>query len=317
MVPSEALVLICVAVALVGSAFTLSAVFCGLFRWLAPRWGFLDRPGGHKAHRVPTPMGGGVAIWLTTTILVIVGVLVIKFGGTLLPEPLTLHVEGARDKVGEMIELLALASAIMVMGLIDDLRDLNWRLRLGIQFGCATVLAVTGIHVTLFWPFTNPLLGGTVTIFWIVALTNSFNMLDNMDGLAASVGLIAATLFCAAQIAVGSLFAPAVLLVVIGALGGFLLHNLAPARLYMGDAGSNFLGFLLGAITVVGNFSSPGYSPYSVLAPLLVMAVPLYDMTSVVLIRLSEGRSPFKADRRHFSHRLVVRLDATAGGLDD
>ncbi len=75
----------------------------------------------------------------------------------------------------------------------------------------------------------------------------------------------------------------------------------------MGDAGSNFLGFLLGALTVAGNFTREGYSPCSVLAPLLVMAVPLYDMSSVILIRLREGRSPFQGDRRHFSHRLVAR----------
>jgi UDP-GlcNAc:undecaprenyl-phosphate/decaprenyl-phosphate GlcNAc-1-phosphate transferase len=77
--------------------------------------------------------------------------------------------------------------------------------------------------------------------------------------------------------------------------------------LFMGDAGSNFLGFLLGCLTVAGTYTRPEYSPYSVLTPLLVMAVPLYDSTSVVLIRLREGRSPFQADRRHFSHRLVDR----------
>ncbi len=251
-------------------------------------------------------MGGGIAIWLTTAILLILGVLVIEFGGDWLPNSLARHIGGAQSRVGILIEMLTLATAIMIMGLIDDLKDLDWRLRLGIQVACATALAVSGIRVTLFWPFTYPILGGTVTVLWIVALTNSFNMLDNMDGLAASVGLIAATLFCGAQIAVGDLFPPAVLLVVIGALGGFLVHNHFPARLYMGDAGSNFLGFLLGTMTVVGTFYKTGSSPYSVLAPLLVMAVPLYDMTSVVLIRLREGRSPFKADRRHFSHRLVA-----------
>jgi UDP-GlcNAc:undecaprenyl-phosphate GlcNAc-1-phosphate transferase len=122
------------------------------------------------------------------------------------------------------------------------------------------------------------------------------------------VGLIAAGLFCVAQVAAGSLFAPAVLLILVGALGGFLVHNHAPARLYMGDAGSNFLGFLLGAMTVVGTYYVSGLdSPFSVLVPLLVMAVPLYDTVSVILIRLREGRSPFQGDRRHFSHRLVAR----------
>ena len=111
------------------------------------------------------------------------------------------------------------------------------------------------MRVTLFGPFTHPLLGGAVTVLWVVGLTNSFNMLDNMDGLAASVGLIVAVLFCGAQLAVESLFVPAVMLVVVGALAGFLVHNHYPARLFMGDAGSNFLGFLAGALTVAGTFT--------------------------------------------------------------
>src|SRR5207248_387671 len=159
-------------------------------------------------------------------------------GRGLLPESLARHADGALLRLGKLIEILGLASAIMVMGLIDDLRNLDWRLRLGIQVGCAAVLAVNPeIRVTLLWPFTHPVLGGVVTVLWIVGLTNAFNMLDNMDGLAASVGLIAALLFCGAQLAVGSLFAPAVLLVVVGSLGGFLVHNHNPARLFMGDAG--------------------------------------------------------------------------------
>ena len=108
----------------------------------------------------------------------------------------------------------------------------------------------------------------------------------------------------------GSLFVPAVLLVLVGALGGFLVHNRYPARLFMGDAGSNFLGFLLGALTIAGTYfryERGAIRRYSVLAPLLVMAVPLYDTTSVIVIRIREGRSPFLGDRRHFSHRLVER----------
>jgi UDP-GlcNAc:undecaprenyl-phosphate GlcNAc-1-phosphate transferase len=108
---------------------------------------------------------------------------------------------------------------------------------------------------------------------------------------------------------VGSLFASAVLFVLVGALLGFLVHNRYPARLFMGDAGSYFLGFLLGALTVAGTYYryEGNYSSYSVLAPLLVMAVPLYDTASVIVIRQREGRSWFKGDRRHFSHRLVER----------
>jgi UDP-GlcNAc:undecaprenyl-phosphate GlcNAc-1-phosphate transferase len=178
-----------------------------------------------------------------------------------------------------------------------------------VQLALASVVAAAGVRLTLFWPFTHPVVGGTLTVLWIVAMTNAFNFLDNMDGLAGSVALLAAVLFAAAQVAVGSLFVPAVLLVLAGALAGFLVHNWFPARLFMGDAGSNFIGFMLGALTIAGTYyrSRPPYSPYGVLAPLLVMAVPLYDMTSVVVIRLRAGRSPFLGDRNHFSHRLVER----------
>jgi UDP-GlcNAc:undecaprenyl-phosphate GlcNAc-1-phosphate transferase len=305
-------ILAAMASGLVLSAFFTSASLCLFLRYFSPKIGFVDRPGGHKGHRKPTPLGGGVAIWLATAGILALGILAVRaWGAEGLPGPLARHASGIILRSGSLWLILALSTVIMLMGLLDDWKTLDWRLRLGIQVFCAVALALGGVRVTLFGIFTHPLIGGAVTALWVVGLTNSFNMLDNMDGLAASVGLIVAVLFCGAQLAVGSLFAPAVLLVVIGALAGFLVHNHSPARLFMGDAGSNFLGFLLGALTVAGTFTrdDPGsaYSPYGVLAPLLVMAVPLYDMTSVILIRLSEGRSPFVGDRRHFSHRLVAR----------
>jgi UDP-GlcNAc:undecaprenyl-phosphate GlcNAc-1-phosphate transferase len=292
---------------LAAAGFVLSVALCALARRYAPRWGLVDRPGGHKGHRQPTPLGGGVAIWATTVLILLMGALVVALAGSQLPEPLALHVQGALDRLPELGAIFFLASVMMFMGLVDDIKNLDWRPRLGIQLGSAAILAATTTRITLFGLFRHPIIEGAVTVLWIVGMTNAFNMLDNMDGLAASVGLIAVSLFCAAQVAVGDLFVPAVLLVLAGALGGFLVHNRAPARLFMGDAGSNFLGFLLGTLTVVGTFTREGYSRCSVLAPLLVMAVPLYDMSSVIIIRLREGRSPFKGDRRHFSHRLVAR----------
>jgi UDP-GlcNAc:undecaprenyl-phosphate GlcNAc-1-phosphate transferase len=309
---NEALVYAGLALGLVAVSWAAGVVLCYLARKVAPRFGFVDRPGGHKGHRTPTPLGGGVAIWLAIVGTLLTGLIAVRvLGPDELPAPLARHLGGVYARSGELTWILTLATVIMIMGLVDDLKNLNWRLRLFIQFGCAIGLAAADVRVTLFGPFAQPFFGGLVTVFWVVGLTNAFNMLDNMDGLAASVGLIVAALFSGAQVAAGSLFAPAVLLVVVGALAGFLVHNHSPARLFMGDAGSNFLGFLLGALTVVGTFTRDerggSYSPYGVLAPLLVMAVPLYDMISVILIRLSEGRSPFLGDRRHFSHRLVAR----------
>jgi len=293
---------------LAASAFALCAVLCAVARRMAPRWGLLDRPGGHKGHKAPVPLGGGVAIWLTVVLVLAACGAAVFLAGDRLPEAVARHASGLRERAAELGLILGLATVMMVMGFLDDRVSLSWKPRLAIQLGCAAAVAAAGVRVTLFGPFTHPLIGGAVTALWIAAMANAFNMLDNMDGLAASVGLIAALLFGAAQAAVGGLFAPAVLLILVGALAGFLVHNHAPARLYMGDAGSNFLGFLLGSLTVAGNFFQTGQaSPFGVLTPLLVMAVPLYDMTTVILIRLSEGRSPFQPDRRHFSHRLVGR----------
>jgi UDP-GlcNAc:undecaprenyl-phosphate GlcNAc-1-phosphate transferase len=297
------------AIGLTALAFALGVVSSALARKIAPRFGLVDKPGGRKAHRSPTPMGGGVAVWATTGLVLLLGAVALAGFRAELPPELARHADGLWSRGPELAAIFGLATIIMVMGLVDDRVGLDWKPRLLVQVALATTLVLMGVRVTLFWPLNHPIISGAITVLWIVGLTNAFNFLDNMDGLAAGVGLIAALLFAAAQAIVGSLFVPAVLLVLVGALGGFLVFNRFPATLFMGDAGSNFLGFMLGALTVAGTFARPeeGFSPYGVLSPLLVMAVPLYDTTSVILIRLREGRSPFQADRRHFSHRLVDR----------
>ena len=297
------------ALALAATAFVLCALLCALVRRVAPAFGLVDKPGGRKAHTKVTPLGGGVAIWLTVILVLGGGALVVYLEPAWLPASMRVHVGGLKEKGFELLGILALATVIMFMGLADDKKALSWKPRLAIQFGLAAIFVWRWGGGTMFLPEAFRPLTAALTVLWIAGLTNSFNFLDNMDGLAASVGLIAALLFAAAQFIVGGLFVPAVLIILAGALGGFLVHNRYPAKLFMGDAGSNFLGFLLGALTVAGTFARPqqGDSSYAVLAPLLVMAVPLYDTISVVIIRIREGRSPFQADRRHFSHRLVER----------
>jgi UDP-GlcNAc:undecaprenyl-phosphate GlcNAc-1-phosphate transferase len=159
-----------------------------------------------------------------------------------------------------------------------------------------------------------------LSILWIVAITNAMNFLDNMDGLSAGVGAIIAALYLAAALLAGQWFVAGLAAIVLGALLGFLVFNFPPARLFMGDGGSLPLGFLLAVISArtsdFAPFSLPGPRPealvlpghwYGVLMPAVVLAVPLYDLVSVTLIRLRRGRSPFHADRNHFSHRLVRR----------
>jgi UDP-GlcNAc:undecaprenyl-phosphate GlcNAc-1-phosphate transferase len=288
-------------------------------RRLAARWGLLDRPNAaRKVHTVPTPLGGGLAIWLGVVLPFAAGQIVLSLiaMGAIDPQSLPalaqLHLSGLQLQTSRLWLLLAAGTVLMLVGLIDDRRGLPWQARLLIQF------AVAGFCVSWNdWRMTAFLGSGAVTwflsAFWIVLLVNSFNMLDNMDGLSAGVAAISAGMLAAVMLLVPApdthapqLFVGGFLLVLIGALLGFLWHNRPPARLFMGDAGSYFLGFCLAVCTLQATFATyDSTSQHTILAPLCVLAVPLYDFITVVWIRLREGRSPFHADKRHFSHRLV------------
>jgi UDP-GlcNAc:undecaprenyl-phosphate GlcNAc-1-phosphate transferase len=297
-----------VGLALAALSFGLSAALCASARKWGPRLGLVDFPGGALRHRVPVSLGGGVAIWLATGLAIGLGALVLGFGRPLLPLGIARHVDGLWYRSGELAVILGLSTGALVLGLIDDLVGLDWRFRLGAQAALATALAVWGTRVTLFPPLSYyPVIGGLITVLWVVGLTNAFLFLDNMDGLAAGVGLIASLLFALAQTQVKSLFPPAILLVLAGALAGFLIYNRYPARLFMGDSGASFLGFLLGAMTVAGTYYryELNDSPFNVLSPLLIMAVPLYEAASVFVLWLGERHDPFIRNRRHFSYRLL------------
>jgi len=145
-------------------------------------------------------------------------------------------------------------------------------------------------------------------------LVNSFNMLDNMDALSGGVAAICALFLAAvlllfarnAESGEPQLFLGGFLLILAGAVSGFLIHNRPPAKLFMGDGGAYFIGFLLAATTLSATFVGPGTPKQAVFVPLCILALPIYDTTSVVLIRLKNGKSPFVGDNNHYSHRLVA-----------
>jgi UDP-GlcNAc:undecaprenyl-phosphate GlcNAc-1-phosphate transferase len=304
---SDAAILTGLGLAFMTLAFALSAGLGVLAQRKEFRFGLVDFPGGPLRHRVPVSLAGGISVWFSFIVVIGLAALVLEQGRLFLPEAIVRYVNGLWYRAGELAVILALATGVLVVGLVSDLAELGWRFRLAGQVVLAIALAVWGPRVTLFWPLSIPLVGGLVTVLWVVGLANAFNFLDNMDGLAAGVGIAASLLFAAAQVQVGSLFAPAVLLVLAGVLGGFLIHNRFPAQLFLGDSGSDFLGFLLGAMTVAGTYYryGAGDSPYNVLSPLFVMAVPLYEAASVFLIWLGERHNPFTWNRHHFSYRLL------------
>jgi UDP-GlcNAc:undecaprenyl-phosphate GlcNAc-1-phosphate transferase len=148
-----------------------------------------------------------------------------------------------------------------------------------------------------------------ITTFWIVGLTNAFNFMDNMDGLTAGVSVITACVLAVSSMVAGQVFVPCLLLMVAGASFGFLIFNRPPASIFMGDSGSLVLGYMLAVSTVLITFYDPRLdrTPFGVLVPVVVFAIPLYDMCTVLFDRIRRGVSIFRSDRRHFSHRLVER----------
>jgi UDP-GlcNAc:undecaprenyl-phosphate GlcNAc-1-phosphate transferase len=227
-----------------------------------------------------------------------------------LPAFVAPHLAGLWHQSGKLWVLLAGGTVLMLLGLADDRRGLDWRLRLAVQTAVAVALVCLGWRLSLF--LDMPWLTGALSVLWIVGLVNSFNMLDNMDGLSAGVAAIAAAMLAVVTLTTPrpdnnqpQLFVAGLLLVIVGSLLGFLWHNRPPARLFMGDAGSYLVGYLLAMATLTASFAGGHLPKHSILAPLCVLAVPLYDTASVVWIRLRSGRSPFVGDKSHFSHRLV------------
>ncbi len=303
-----------------------SMLVCWAAAWLVrrwgPRWGLVDRPGRRKIHATPMPTAGGLAIWLGIVLPLALGQLalwillsqrdppVAELLG--LPEFIARHLPGLMQQSGRLWILLAGGTVLMLLGLVDDRWGLDWRVRLTVQALVAVAVVRMDWRLSLF--LDVPLLTGALSVLWIVGLVNSFNMLDNMDGLSAGVAAIAAAMLAAVMLLAPDpltnqpqLFVAGLLLVVVGSLLGFLRHNRPPARLFMGDAGSYLVGYLLAMATLEATFAGYGDRPlrHAILAPLCVLAVPLYDTASVVLIRLRSGRSPFTGDKSHFSHRLV------------
>jgi UDP-GlcNAc:undecaprenyl-phosphate GlcNAc-1-phosphate transferase len=177
------------------------------------------------------------------------------------------------------------------------------------QIAAVLPLVATGTQIVGFLPWTW--LGKLLTIFWIVLLMNSFNFLDNMDGLTAGVAAIVAAVLAwiSYRATPSELLMTAMFVTLAGALAGFLIHNFSPASVFMGDSGSLVIGYLLGALTVRATYyqvGEPRMPEIAVLTPLIVLGVPLFDTCSVLWIRWRAGRPLMQGDRNHFSHRLVA-----------
>lgn len=284
------------ALAAFAAPFVLSLLACAGIRRLAPALGLVDEPGGRKCQASAVPLGGGLAVALA-----LLGALALAWAF-----PGSAFREGLGLRLPSLGWLLLAAGGILALGLWDDLKDLSPLPKLAGQVAAALGVAclVPEARLTAFLP--DPAFQVALTVVWIVALTNAFNFIDNMDGLSAGVGAIASGLLAAVAFLTGRDLMAGFFLALLGAQAGFLVFNLPPASLYLGDAGSLLTGFLLAAGSALLTYDEAPRSLAPVGVPLLVFGVPLFDGLTVLLIRWREGRPLARGDRSHFSHRLVA-----------
>lgn len=308
--------------ALAGIVIVASAVSLWVVSWVklhAQGLRLIDMPNERKVHTQPIPRGGGLGIWLGVLSVFSIGTLAIALAsyspGVLpesIPESLRQMVPGLWSKLSSIWLLLAGGSVVAILGLMDDRFGLDWRVRIAVEFAVAAAI-VYGLQLQLTAYIDLPWLTPILSVIWIVMLINSFNMLDNMDALSAGVaaiisGMLALMLLTTSEPSQREpqLFVAVMALALLGGLIGFLKHNWPPASIFMGDSGSYFVGYWIAVTTLLSTYSgSSGQAPHAVFAPLCLLAIPIYDTLSVIAIRLREGRSPFQADKKHFSHRLV------------
>ena len=271
-------------------SFILSYFLTPLMSWIALKFNIIDRPGHRKIHTEPKPRTGGIAIYLS---FLIIFYFAHKFRFF------------TRGFENEFVGLLIGSSIVFFVGIVDDIKQLNAWVKLVGQILASLVLVLYGIRISLFIP--NVYVNSIVTILWVVGITNSFNLLDNMDGLSAGVAGISSLTFFLVYGRQGIVDLNILMIILIGSLIGFLRYNFHPARIFMGDAGSLFIGFILGGTAAIGSYLKGSLLTHlPVITPLLILGVPIFDTLSVMYIRWRQHRSIFSADKSHFSHRLVT-----------
>ncbi len=304
----------------------ISLFCCLLVKRFGPSVGLIDKPGFRKIHVEPTPTGGGLGVWLGVLIpLSFLTLLALGFdqsgpdAATIFgisisqyPAFISSHIAGIASRLSQLWTLLGLGTILVILGTIDDRRGLPWQLRLAVEFLVAIAAVASGWRATLF--IEIPVITWVLSVFWIVGLINSFNMLDNMDALSGGVATICSLFLAAVAFAFApnpisgepQLFLGGFLILLAGALIGFLTLNRPPAKMFMGDGGAYFVGFLLATTTLSITFVGGSAPKTAIFVPLCILAVPLYDTISVVTIRLRNHVSPFVGDKNHYSHRLVA-----------
>lgn len=280
-----------------------------LFQRLAEITGFMDKPHGegHKGHRKAIPLLGGAAMFCSWILLIIVSWVAVKTMSTdgMFPG-VAANMGGIKLVSGRLFIICLGAFGAMLLGLIDDRFGMSAFIKFGGQFLIAAVVVIFGkVQITAF--FSNPIIISAISIAWFMLLMNAVNFFDNMDGLAVGTVTIAMGLFAVVASINGQFFVATLAALTCGVGVGFWFFNHSPATIFMGDSGSHLLGYLTAVISASVTFYSTAESNslFSILVPLFILAVPLFDTLAVVVIRLKAGKPIYIGDHNHISHRFV------------
>jgi len=272
-------------------AFLLSSYLTPVCRQAALKFGIMDKPDSLlKKQKEPVPYLGGLAVYLS---FLLTTALIYQYSR-------------------EVLGILLAGAIVVILGLIDDLGVLSPRIKLLGQFIAATVLVKVSIYIKL--SIFPPWFAIVVTILWVMAITNALNLIDIMDGLASGVGAIAGVFLVVINFQSGREFIVPLSIALVGSLIGFLRYNFRPAKIYLGDTGSLFIGLMLAALSMNGSYTR--FSLFGSLAPIFILGVPIFDMLLVIYLRIRRGNPIMQGSPDHFALRLRKwRLDVGETGI--
>jgi UDP-GlcNAc:undecaprenyl-phosphate/decaprenyl-phosphate GlcNAc-1-phosphate transferase len=296
------------------SALATTLVTLPLWRHWCLRTGLVDDPGHRKIHDAPIPLAGGLAV-LTGLLLPLLGAVTLLKFDFIQSATAEALLYGLNKRAVQLAAIAVGAVAMCMLGVLDDKHELRPLPKFTGQLLIALLVAAAGVRITLFVP--NVAFSYAVTILWLLTVINSFNFMDNMNGLCAGLGAIGAGWFAAFAATDSQYLVALTAFLTCGALAGFIPHNFPSARAFLGDAGSHLVGYLLGVLAILPHFyTAREPRRLAVVTPLLVLAIPLTDLAWVVVLRWRMGKPFYVGDTNHLSHRLArLGLSRTAAVL--
>ncbi len=284
-------------IALWGLSFLLSLLLTPIIQGISIRRGWFDQPDEQRVHDKPVPRLGGVAVFLAFTLSLLPLLLV--------HNPITIQM---RMLWSLLSDLLPAVLAIFVLGVLDDIFGLKPYVKLLVQVACGVWVFYHGVRIGIIAnpagkPFDLGIWSLPLTVLWLVGITNAFNLVDGIDGLAGGIALFGMATMVVISIFTDSGLPFALVATLAGAVSGFLPYNFHPASIFLGDSGSLFLGFTLGALSLV--WAQKSTLAVSILGPILIFALPIADTGLAIVRRFFSGAPLFTRDRDHIHHRLL------------